>query len=59
MVAINKALYYKVWHNLPYYPFKTPSHGPHAPCPKSPTGEHCWHKEETGAYRCCWCGRLK
>jgi len=21
MVAINKELYYKVWHNLPYYPW--------------------------------------
>jgi hypothetical protein len=59
MAAINKEIYYKVWRNQCHPIFKSQKHGPYAPCIRSPTGEHCWHREETGAYRCCWCGRLK
>jgi len=36
-------------------------HGSHAPCPKSPTGEHCWHSKHEYSIikRCCWCGKTE
>jgi hypothetical protein len=34
------------------------THGPYAPCPRSPTGDHCWHPVGPGVKRCCHCGKI-
>ncbi|MEM2370588.1 MAG: hypothetical protein QXH51_06770 [Candidatus Bathyarchaeia archaeon] len=39
-------------------PFRE-EHGPYAPCPMSPTGEHCWHSIGAGVRMCCRCGRMR
>jgi hypothetical protein len=34
-------------------------HGPFSPCPKSPTGDHCWHNIGNGVKQCCHCGTTR
>jgi hypothetical protein len=34
------------------------THGPYSPCPRSPTGDHCWHFIGPRVKRCCYCGQI-